>query len=133
MPVIIFYEKPGCINNTKQKKLLEAAGYSLVEKDLLAEKWDPKVLRRYFGNLPVNKWFNPSAPAIKNAEVNLEKLCETEALAMMVKDPILIRRPLMKLGDTYKAGFDTDILDELIGLSETYKILDLESCPRSLH
>ena len=37
MATITFYEKPGCINNTRQKKLLEAAGHQVVAKNLLTE------------------------------------------------------------------------------------------------
>ena len=133
MPVIIFYEKPGCINNTKQKKILRAAGYSLVERDILTENWKPEVLRQFFGELPINEWFNPSAPAIKNKDICIQDINEDEALGLMVKDPILIRRPLMRLGSTHKVGFDIDILDELIGLTESYKYLELETCPRSIH
>lgn len=133
MPVIIFYEKPGCINNTKQKKILRAAGYSLVERDLLNESWTADNLRKYFGDLPMEQWFNQSAPAVKNEELVIEGLKESEALSLMIENPILIRRPLMRLGDTYKVGFDVDILDELIGLTESFKYLDLESCPRVIH
>ena len=133
MPLIIFYEKPGCINNTKQKKILKAAGYSLIERDILTESWTPESLRKFFGNLPVDQWFNQSAPAVKNEEIAITELNEIEALALMVSDPILIRRPLMRLGDTHKVGFDIDILDELIGLSDQYKYMDIETCPRSIH
>ena len=133
MPLIIFFEKPGCINNTKQKKILKAAGYSLIEKDILAEEWEPKILRRFFGDLPVSEWFNPSAPAVKNEEICIQTLKEAEALELMIENPILIRRPLMRMGDAHKVGFDIDILDELIGLSDSYRYLDLETCPRSLH
>ena len=130
MPVIVFYEKPGCINNNKQKKLLIAAGYHLQVKNLLSESWDPEVLRQFFGSLPVNEWFNQSAPAVKNNELDIHNLTESEALALMQKDPILIRRPLMQLDDIYKVGFDQNILQELLGVEEQVKNLDLETCPR---
>jgi len=133
MPMIIFYEKPGCINNTKQKKILKSAGYSLVEKNILNEPWNPEDLRKYFGDLPMEQWFNQSAPAIKSNELKLEALNETDALMLMVNDPILIRRPLMSLGDKHKVGFDIAILDELKGIAEKYKQQDLESCPRTVH
>ena len=91
MPLIVFYEKPGCINNKRQKKLLVAAGYHLQVKDLLSEPWKPEVLRQYFGSNPINEWFNQSAPAIKSKELDITSLTESEALALMQKDPILIR------------------------------------------
>jgi len=133
MPMIIFYEKPGCINNTRQKEILKSAGYRLEEKNILKEPWNAEDLRKYFGDLPVEQWFNQSAPAIKNNELKLEALNETDALMLMVNDPILIRRPLMRLGDKHKVGFDIAILDEFSGIAEKYKQQDLESCPRTVH
>ncbi|PJC70634.1 MAG: arsenate reductase family protein, partial [Zetaproteobacteria bacterium CG_4_8_14_3_um_filter_59_5] len=49
MALITFYEKPGCINNTRQKKLLKQAGHRLVEMNLLSEPWTAAGLRPYFG------------------------------------------------------------------------------------
>jgi hypothetical protein len=37
MATITFYEKPGCINNTRQKKLIAAAGHQVIAKNLLTE------------------------------------------------------------------------------------------------
>jgi hypothetical protein len=31
MATVHFYEKPGCINNTRQKKILAAAGHEVLE------------------------------------------------------------------------------------------------------
>ena len=66
MATVIFFEKPGCINNTKQKRLLAASGHTVIAKDLLAEPWNPVVLRRFFGERPVVEWFNVTAPKVKS-------------------------------------------------------------------
>jgi len=132
MATVTFYEKPGCINNTRQKKLLAAAGHEVVALNLLTETWQPERLRSFFGKLAVRNWFNYSAPAIKQGEIEPESLNEQEALALMVKNPLLIRRPLMQVGDRTMAGFDQYAVDNWIGLTETKSYQDMESCPRSL-
>ncbi len=132
MATVYFYEKPGCINNTRQKKLLVAAGHQVVELNLLTEAWQPVRLRSFFGKLAVRNWFNYSAPAIKHGEIEPENLTEQEALALMVKNPLLIRRPLMQVGDELMAGFDQYAVDNWIGLKEPQSYQDIESCPRSL-
>ena len=132
MAKVTFYEKPGCINNTKQKKLLAAAGHQVLAKNLLTENWQPEHLRPFFGALPVRDWFNVSAPAIKQGEIEPDKLNEQEAIALMLENPLLIRRPLMKVGDSLMVGFDQEAVDNWIGLTERTDITDLESCPRSL-
>ncbi len=82
MATVYFYEKPGCINNTWQKKLLTAAGHQVVALNLLTEPWQKDRLRAFFGELAVRDWFNVSAPAIKLGEIEPDKLSEQEALAL---------------------------------------------------
>jgi nitrogenase-associated protein len=132
MAIVTFYEKPGCANNTRQKKLLEAAGHQVVAKNLLTQAWQPEHLRAFFGALAVKDWFNVSAPAIKYGEIEPDKLTEPEALALMLESPLLIRRPLMQVGDSLMAGFDQQAVDNWIGLQKIEATSDLESCPRTL-
>jgi nitrogenase-associated protein len=131
MASIVFYEKPGCVNNTRQKVLLAAAGHSVWARNLLSEKWTPMRLRRFFGDLPVPQWFNPSAPRIKSGELNPERMSEDEALLQMVNDPLLIRRPLMQVDSQCRAGFDQTEVDRWIGLQSGLTVQDLETCPKS--
>ncbi len=133
MAQIIFYEKPGCINNSRQKKLLRAAGHIVVAKDLLAEDWSssPELLREFFSGKPVAQWFNHSAPAIKQAIINPDTLDEQQAINLMQADPLLIRRPLMQVGCEKMAGFIEQDVDQWIGLSAKQTHDDLESCPKT--
>lgn len=132
MATVTFYEKPGCINNARQKKSLAAAGHQVVALNLLAEVWQPERLRPFFGKLSVRNWFNVNAPAIKRGDIDPDDLSEQEALALMLKDPLLIRRPLMQVGDSLMAGFDQQAVDQWIGLRETQSYLAMQSCPRTL-
>lgn len=131
MAQVIFYEKPGCINNTRQKKRLRNAGHTVVAKNLLTEDWgtNPDHLRAFFDGKPVSEWFNRSAPLIKRGAIDPEALDEQQAIELMVIEPLLIRRPLMQVGGEKMVGFDEIKVDAWIGLSE----LDgeqLELCPR---
>jgi nitrogenase-associated protein len=138
---VIFYEKPGCINNTKQKASLQAAGHQLQVHNLLAESWTPEQLRSFFGELPVPEWFNRTAPQVKDGEVIPEQVDAATALALMVQNPLLIRRPLMQVGDRREVGFDPARVDAWIGLqaiddahqsmSQNLIQQDLQTCPRS--
>ncbi|MEM8777871.1 MAG: ArsC/Spx/MgsR family protein [Cyanobacteria bacterium P01_G01_bin.49] len=132
MAKVIFYEKPGCKNNTKQKNLLLAAGHDLDARSLLTESWTTDKLRPFFGELPVSSWFNPSAPRIKSGEVIPDSLDAETALQFMIADPLLIRRPLIQVGDVYRVGFDVEKVDAWIGLNPENPVTeDLETCPRS--
>ncbi|MBE9049966.1 nitrogenase-associated protein [Nostocales cyanobacterium LEGE 11386] len=116
MARVIFYSKPGCKGGVKQKVLLTAAGHEVVAYNLLTEPWTVERLRSFFGDRPVVEWFNRSAPRVKSGEVVPEKLDAQTALVLMLQDPLLIRRPLLEVGDRCEVGFDVEQLDAWIGL-----------------
>lgn len=64
MATVNFYEKPGCINHTRQKALLQASGHQVIAHNLLVEPWTPERLYPFVAGLPVAQWFNTTARAI---------------------------------------------------------------------
>lgn len=130
MAEIIFYEKPGCINNTKQKHMLAFAGHVVIARNLLTEPWDHKRLQAFFAALPVAEWFNRSAPQIRDGEIDPDSVDESRALALMLAEPLLIRRPLMIVDGDHLVGFDTGHLNQHYSLGLESDEKDLESCPR---
>lgn len=141
MATIIFYEKPGCKNNTKQKALLKAAGHTVDDRNLLTTAWTAETLRPFFGDSPITTWFNATAPRIKSKEIIPAQLDAETALNLMIADPLLIRRPLLQVGDRREAGFEKQKIAAWIGLEaldtdrqEVHDRLlqeDLETCPRN--
>lgn len=117
MAVITFYEKPGCKGNLRQKTLLAAAGHTVQAKSLKNEAWTAETLLKFVGKLPVAAWFNPAAPAIKAGEIVPEKLVAEAALLLLLQNPLLIRRPLMEIGDERMVGFDIAAVDAWVGLN----------------
>ncbi|MBB3266404.1 nitrogenase-associated protein [Azospirillum sp. OGB3] len=131
MADVIFFEKPGCAGNNRQKALLAEAGHTVHARDLLSEPWTADRLRPFFGDRPVAEWFNRAAPAVKNGEVNPDALDEAAALALMLKTPLLIRRPLMQVGDRRDCGFEAERVDAWIGLAAGAPGGKLEGCARA--
>jgi nitrogenase-associated protein len=103
MAKVIFYEKPGCGGNARQKALLVSSGHEFDVRNLLAEPWTAERLQPFFGSRPVAEWFNASAPRVKSGEIDPGALSPEAALALMLADPILIRRPLLKVGGRCEA------------------------------
>ena len=114
--VVTFYEKPGCKGNLRQKTLLAAAGHTVQAKSLKAEAWTADRLLAFLGTLPVGAWFNPAAPAVKSGEIVPENISFEHALHLLLENPLLIRRPLMEIGDERQVGFDIAAVDAWIGL-----------------
>lgn len=128
---VVFYEKPGCRNNTRQKAWLAASGHAVDARNLLTEAWTAATLRPFFGTTPVAEWFNKAAPAVKSGAVDPAAFGEADALAALLADPLLIRRPLMAAAGETRAGFDPAAVRAWIGLTEEGKG-DVETCP-NLH
>ncbi|WP_295392988.1 ArsC/Spx/MgsR family protein [uncultured Thiodictyon sp.] len=126
---LVFYEKPGCLSNARQKARLVAVGHCLEVRNLLAELWTAERLRPFFGARPVAEWFNPSAPRIRAGEVEPAALSESEALALMVADPLLIRRPLIETAGLCDCGFEPGPVLSALGV-ELEDGEDLQSCSR---
>lgn len=118
MTHIVFYEKPGCGGNTRQRTALVAAGHTLDRCNLLTTHWTPDKLLAFLAPLPVADWFNRAAPRVKSGEVQPEALDAGAALALLLQEPLLIRRPLMQRtdNDTRLVGFDTAAVDAWVGL-----------------
>ncbi len=116
MAVITFYGKPNCVNNSKQRDILTAAGHTVIVRDILQHPWTQESLFDFLKSRPFEQWFNRTAPAIKSGSLNPDDLSDTEALHMMVEAPILIKRPLLEFEEYKLSGFDATELDAIIGL-----------------
>lgn len=129
MVKVIFWEKPGCAGNARQKAALRRAGHEIEVRDLLRADWCAASLRAFFGTRPVAEWFNAAAPKIRSGALRPETLSEEAALALMLAEPLLIRRPLMQVGETRRAGFEAQDVAAWIGLAAEDGGLD-DACPR---
>lgn len=114
LKLVVFYEKPFCAANAKQKQILRSSGCTLIERNLLEHGLDSEALRSFMGDKKVCEWFNPAAPAIKNGEISPETLDENSAMELLMSNPIFIRRPLMVIGSEKLCGFDADKVSEVL-------------------
>jgi len=118
MTHIVFFEKPGCSGNARQRAALEAAGHRVERRNLLTAPWTRATLLEFLSSLPVPDWFNRAAPRVKCGEVQPDGLGRDDALALLLADPLLIRRPLMQRSDNLSrhVGFDTAAVQAWVGL-----------------
>ena len=64
MAVVVFYEKPGCAGNARQKSLLKASGHTVVAKSILDTRWTRLQLLSFLKLLPMVAWFNRNSPPV---------------------------------------------------------------------
>jgi nitrogenase-associated protein len=130
MAKIIFWEKPGCKGNSRQKEILQASGHELEVRNLLTEDWTRETLAGFFGERPVADWFNFTNPRVKSGEIVPAEVSADEALTMMVEEPLLIVRPLMQSAQERLAGFEVAEVHNWIGLSlDSVGERDPKNCP----
>lgn len=125
---VTFWEKPGCVGNAKQKAILRQYGYQLDVRDLLSTAWTVAQLRPFFFGKGITEWFNQSAPEVKSGSIKIDQLTESEALEMMLENPLLICRPLLQVNELKQSGFVPGVVLSHLGIVfEDGE--DLQSCP----
>lgn len=115
MAHVTFWEKPGCGTNARQKLALANSGHTLDVRSLLTEPWTAERLKDFFGATPVASWFNPAAPKVKSGAVKPDAVEAEAAIALMLAEPLLIRRPLVEVDGARCAGFDREPVTSLLG------------------
>lgn len=132
---IVFWEKTGCMGNARQRALLVAGGHEVEARSLLDHAWTREELLGFLQGLAVPDWFNTGARRIRNGDVLPGRLEAEEAIALLVADPILVRRPLLEIGRVRRAGWDLEWIETHAGpLFESDRIRrvrseDLSACP----
>ena len=115
-----FYGKPVCQTNRHQLALLKRAGVEVQVHDLLTTAWTPLTLQPYLSARPVHEWFNPSAVAVKQGDIDPYAFDAEQALIILSNDAALIRRPLIRIEDTagmtHTCGFDRAALEARLGV-----------------
>jgi len=114
---VIFYEKTGCSGNARQKALLREHGVSLEVRSILDTPWDQPTLETFFEGLTPKEMLNPFAPQLKDGTFNLEDYTKESLIEAMIETPILIRRPLLEVGEAKLCGFDIPKLNALLQIS----------------
>ena len=126
---VIFYEKTGCYGNKRQKELLGLSGISFETRSLLDTKWNSATLNLFFKDLEKENIVNPFAPQIKKAQIDINSLSKDELINIMCENPILIKRPLLEVGDEKICGFDIEKINSLLdsNICESTKISTCQS------
>lgn len=113
----IFYEKTGCSGNARQKQLLKSYGLNFEVRSLLDNPWTKEELGEFFKDLENTQFTNQFAPKIKNRELDVTTLSKDELIELMIKEPILIKRPLIAIDSNRVCGFDIEKLNSILNIN----------------
>jgi arsenate reductase len=85
-------------------------GAELDERDYAKSALSAAELRDLFADRDPRDFLNPRSPAFKAMGLVGKTLSREQAIALMVKEPNLIKRPIVIAGKQMIAGFDRDRL-----------------------
>ena len=92
---------------------LEGRGYELVRHDLAKERPSRELLSKLIDEQGLDAVLNPRSPAYKERNLGENKPSKAEAIAMMLEDPNLIRRPLVLGKGKAILGYQPEEYDSL--------------------
>jgi len=113
--IVSFYGKIGCKTNERQVEQLKEAGYVIQFIDLLSRELEPAELQNFFNDLNIHDCVNERAPELKSGEFKPENLSAEDLLEAMVKNPVLIKRPLIFFRGEFTCGFNQPLIQRLLG------------------
>ena len=100
---------PKCTTCRKAKRWLEEKGIAFEERHIKDDKPSVEELRVWYkeSGLPLRKFFNTSGQLYKELQLKdrLPAMSETEQLALLASDGMLVKRPILIGDDFVLVGF----------------------------
>ena len=87
---------------------------SLIERDFFENPFSFTELKELFNSVKIKDYFSIRSPSFKKLKVQLENLNEEEILNLMLKEPRLIRRPLVFIDGQLIIGTDKSAMLNII-------------------
>lgn len=82
--------------------------------DLARELPDRQLLERLIDEERLDDFLNRRSPVYKELDLGSRKLSKKEAIDLMLKEPNLIRRPIVIIGRNAVFGYDPDSWDRIL-------------------
>jgi arsenate reductase len=98
---VLFLHKPTCTTCRKARKYMERRGFQLYFRDLAKERLSAAELQKLIGKRDHAEFLNS-----RNELFRRKKMKAKPPIRMMVKEPNLIRRPVIVAGRRVLLGFD---------------------------
>lgn len=105
-----------CDTMKKARTFLETRGVPHVFHDYKVEGVTPERLAGWAAKVGWEKLLNRSGTTFRKlSEADRADLTETKAIALMVAQPSLIKRPVLEAGDTLLVGFKPEEYERVAG------------------
>jgi len=85
------------------------------ERDFFKNPFNQSEIEELLQGKPASEMFNFRSPSFKQFGLERDKLNDSELIDLMLKEPRLIRRPVVRIGDKVYFGADKSVLESLLG------------------
>ena len=75
------------------------------ERDFFRSPLTAKELDALIGKRPVADFFSKKSPSVKKMGLDIDTLSDSDLKRLMLKEPRLLRRPVLKIGRRVLVGF----------------------------
>ena len=106
---MLFVQYPACSTCKKAKKWLEGRGAAFESRHIVEENPSVDELRQWHAasGLPLRRFFNTSGMRYRELGLKdkIPTMSEDELFELLASDGMLVKRPILVLGDTVLVGF----------------------------
>jgi Spx/MgsR family transcriptional regulator len=109
-----FYCWARCHTCRKAKEFLLQKNAELNDRDFFKKPFSQTEIKDLLQGRPASDMFNFKSPSFKQLGLVREKLNDNELIDLMVKEPRLIRRPIIRIGGKVYFREDMPLVENLI-------------------
>lgn len=114
----ILIEYPKCSTCKRANKWLESKGVSFAERNIVEKNPSADELKDWHerSGLELKRFFNSSGMLYRemNLKDKLSEMSDEEKIALLASNGMLVKRPLLLVGDKVLVGFKESEWDEVI-------------------
>lgn len=90
-------------------------GLDIKERDFFKEPFSEAEIREVAGSVGIDQLFARRSPSLKQMGLADKELTDAEMVELMLKEPRLVRRPLVRLGGQLLIGANIKAVEAALG------------------
>ena len=84
------------------------------DRDFFKEPFSRDEIMELLQGKPATEMFNFRSPSFKKLNLDREKLSDNELIDLMLKEPRLVRRPVVRIGKEVYFSADKSVLESIL-------------------
>ena len=98
----------------KAKEFLSQKNVEINERDFFKDPFSQSEIEELLNGNPASEMFNFRSPSFKKLGLERDKLSNQDLIELMLKEPRLVRRPVVRIGEKVYFSADKSVLQGLI-------------------